>query len=403
MSNIYKVIIIDDEVDTFCNTDKIEKCLTERIDLIKAHNIKELESHLNNFGGYVDAIITDVNFNAGDDAVGVDDDDSSGFDMVQQIVTRYRAKGIYIPYYVCSGKPDLVRSRYLKYRQLKELEFNGRIFNKEDFWGLIDKIKTDIEHIQSPAFRLANQYELELKAAKNGISPQTERLLLNILVYCDSGEYDYSNTIGHFTSLRKIAEKIQDKCLAMRIIPPKITSLNDLSRFMSGMTVAGYKIQENETIMPPVLARSLWFYLDITQDASHERESLTYYVGKYVKEQGNSTLLRTMTNIALEICLWFNRYFLENLDLKANEDKWIHLEEDKQRNEIYRGVVETAYSFPDNKRISICGQYAIPKRDEGEEVVIYGPIQKSNFSNCYCNSEIRPVLGFTKNVESVKE
>ena len=65
MDQIYKVLIIDDEVDSFCNDEKVIKCRQERVELIKAHNISEFEAYLRNCDGYVDAIITDVNFSAG--------------------------------------------------------------------------------------------------------------------------------------------------------------------------------------------------------------------------------------------------------------------------------------------------------------------------------------------------
>ena len=109
MSQKYKVIIIDDEVDTFCNDEKVSKCLSEGVELIRAHNIGEFEEHLHNYDGYIDAVITDVNFSAGEDGIAADDNDSSGFNRVQQIISIYRSRGRYIPYYICSGKPELVK------------------------------------------------------------------------------------------------------------------------------------------------------------------------------------------------------------------------------------------------------------------------------------------------------
>ena len=56
MDQIYKVLIIDDEVDSFCNDEKVIKCRQERVELIKAHNISEFEAYLRNCDGYVDAL-----------------------------------------------------------------------------------------------------------------------------------------------------------------------------------------------------------------------------------------------------------------------------------------------------------------------------------------------------------
>lgn len=394
MSQKYKVIIIDDEVDTFCNDEKVSKCLSEGVELIRVHNIGEFEEHLHNYDGYIDAVITDVNFSAGEDGIAADDNDSSGFNRVQQIISIYRSRGRYIPYYICSGKPELVKERYLKYNELKELETNQRIFTKEEFWTLIEKVKSDIVHIQSPEFRIKNQYVSELKAVKNCISPAYERLLLEILIYCEEGKYDAQVTIGYFNPLRKIIEIIRDKCEYLGIIPAAVSSLNDFSRFMQGKEVSGYSIKSGD-VMPPTLARGLYYYLDITQDASHSKDSLKLNVEQYVQKQRNVILLKTIVNIALDICLWFNKYSLENQEYVDNEAKW--------KTELYRGKAVVAYSVPDNKTITVCGQYTLPKRFLDQEVIIYGPCQESNIKECYCNSRSVTIIGHAHNVKPINE
>lgn len=394
MRQKYKVIIIDDEVDTFCNDEKVSKCLSEGVELIRAHNIGEFEEHLHNYDGYIDAVITDVNFSAGEDGIAADDNDSSGFNRVQQIISIYRSRGRYIPYYICSGKPELVKERYLKYNELKELETNQRIFTKEEFWTLIEKVKSDIVHIQSPEFRIKNQYVSELKAVKNCISPAYERLLLEILIYCEEGKYDAQVTIDYFNPLRKIIEIIRDKCEYLGIIPAAVSSLNDFSRFMQGKEVSGYSIKSGD-VMPPTLARGLYYYLDITQDASHSKDSLKLNVEQYVQKQRNVILLKTIVNIALDICLWFNKYSLENQEYVDNEAKW--------KTELYRGKAVVAYSVPDNKMITVCGQYTLPKRFLDQEVIIYGPCQESNIKECYCNSRFVTIIGHAHNVKPINE
>ena len=394
MGQIYKVIVIDDEVDTLCNDEKIARCLVEGVEIIKAHNIGELEESLRNFDGYVDAIITDVNFSAGEDGIAADDNDSSGFNKVQQIVEIYRSKGKYIPYYICSGKPDLVRERYLRYNELKELETNGRIFNKEDFWTLIEKVKSDVLRILSPEFRIRNQYAAELKAVKNCLSSAYESLLLEILVYCEEDKHHFHDTIGYFNPLRKIIEVIRDKCENLGIIPPAVSSLNDFSRFMQGKEVSGYSINKGD-VMPPTLARGLYYYLDITQDASHSKDDLKLNVEQYVHSQKNVILLKTVVNIALDICLWFNKFSLENIDYCANEAKW--------KKELYRGKAVTAYSLPDNRAITVCGQYTLSKEYVDCEVIIYGPCVEPRYKECYCDSKTLTIIGHATNVKLVND
>lgn len=320
MTNRYKVILIDDEVDVFCTEERVARCLEEGVELMRAHNIGELTRLLELYDGQVDALITGVNFGAGEDGVAADDQDSSGFNKVQQIVEKNRGMGRMFPYYICTDRPELVEERYLRYNQLRELVHNGRIFHKDDFWTLIAKLKQDVDEINSPAFRIRNLYALELQAAKDCV--QADKLLLDILVYCESGAHDPQDTINYFNPLRKLVENIQDQCAHLRIIPEEIRTLNEFKRFVQGRSENGCQIVDGQKIMPQTLARSLAYYLDVVQDASHSWEDLKLGVDDYVRQQQNTLLLQTMVTIALELCLWFNAYSLENQDLKANEAKW---------------------------------------------------------------------------------
>ena len=147
--------------------------------------------------------------------------------------------------------------------------------------------------------------------------------------------------------------------------------------------------------MPKALARCLYFYLDITQDASHSKKDLKLYVEDYVRSQRNVILLKSIVNIALDICQWFNKYYLENLDVAANEAKW--------NNELYRGKAVLAYSLNDNKPITVCGPYSISKVYLDKEVIIYGPTTEPRIEECYCNSQIVKIIGHATNVKLLND
>lgn len=328
MNRNYKVIIIDDEVDTFCDEDKLNYCQSEGVEMLKANNIGELEKLLKAYEGWIDAIITDFNFSGRDNSNPKNEQDYSGFDGVRRIVEAYKGKGRDIPYYICSGRPNLV-GEYLGYYDLEELTTNGRIFEKYQFREIIAKIKEEADDRQTPEFRIRNQYRSELKAAKSCLSECGANQLLETLVYCE--EYykqDPATTIKYFNQLRKFIEIIQDKCADKGIVP-KGMSLNGFSLFMSGKVGKSnpYCFVNGKSLMPPALARGLWYFLDITQDASHCTDSLNLKVDQYVQEHTNVLLLKSIVNIALNICLWFNKYYPENQDIKANQAKWEKVEE----------------------------------------------------------------------------
>ena len=57
--------------------------------------------------------------------------------------------------------------------------------------------------------------------------------------------------------------------------------------------------------MPKPLAESLFYFLKITQDGSHDDFDMSLGVDKYVRETQNINLYRTILYIAMDLLLWY--------------------------------------------------------------------------------------------------
>ena len=294
------VIWVDDDIDNICpefGSSGLKNYLKkEKIDVIgKAHSFVEFKGLMANCKDRVDAIITDANFNDVSRAVAKDND-FKGLIKMLGIIESYNERRD-IPFYLYSGK-----GAYFNFQngELDYFDINGRRFNKGDYEKMFKRIREDVEHINSPSFRIRKKYAKELEAA--ALIEGNGECLMDALLYDYSDEWE--KTEDYFNPIRKIAESIFDECKTLRIIPP-IIELNAISRFLNYGQYENYSLSEGKEIMPKPLARSLWYFLDITQDGSHKKGDLKLGVDKYVRDTKNINLFRTILYIVMDLCLWF--------------------------------------------------------------------------------------------------
>ena len=314
--NICNVIWVDDDIDDICpefGLGGLKRDLKEcHIEVIgKAHSFIEFEELMKICKDRVDAVITDANFNDTSRAVARDDDFKGLIKMISIIDSYNKSRDI--PFFLYSGKGE-----YFKFYngELDYFDINKRRFSKGDYKKMFKRIKEDVEHINSPSYRIRNKYAKELGAAS--LIDGNEECLMNALLYDYSDEW--KETEDYFNPIRKVAESIFDECKKLNILPP-INELNTISRFLYSGTIENYIIIDGKEIMPKPLSRSLWYFLEITQDGSHKKGDLKLGVDKYVRESKNVNLFRTVLYIAMDLCLWF-KDVLEEAKEKEFVPKW---------------------------------------------------------------------------------
>ena len=130
------------------------------------------------------------------------DRDTSGFENVRSSIETYNKQRV-IPYHLLSAKGQTIEEKY----DDESLEYfiqGGRKFASTQLRELLEMLTSEVDHIQSPSFRIRNQYALEIEAA--GIIPEVQDTLILGLLY----EYSdsWTNTQDYFTPARKIVERI---------------------------------------------------------------------------------------------------------------------------------------------------------------------------------------------------
>ena len=316
--NICNVIWVDDDIENICPETGMKGLKRElkeyNIEVIgKARSYLEFKQLMDICKDRVDAVITDANFNDVSPAV-TGDKDFKGLIKMIGVIESYNERR-YIPFYLYSGKED-----YFKFEngELDYFKINNRKFKKGEYEKMFKKIREDVEHINSPSFRIRNKYKTELEAAS--LIDGNEERLMNALLYIYSDEW--KNTEDYFNPMRQIVEAIFSKCTELKILPNFVNdSLSSTSRFLSHQVIEDYCIKEGQEIMPKPLARSLWYFLNITQDGSHDKANLDLKVVDYVRTTKNINLFRTILFIAMDLCLWY-RNVKEETELPDFAPKW---------------------------------------------------------------------------------
>lgn len=298
-ANVYNIIWVDDDIESLRkDSDNIDILNEENVKLLAyASTSYQLKEKLEEYGDMVDAVITDGNYDMSRES-GFKDTTTSGLtDTIALLRDFYRRR--FVPAYLYTGKGKMLKDKFSD-GELDFFEKKERYFEKGKFGQMIKKIKEDVDHINSPEFRIRNKYAKEFEAAKL-IDGATENLVRGLLYIYN--ENNWKNTQDYFNPARKIVERIISSCVDMNLLPPRL-SLNVASKILSGID-CGYNLKVN--IMEKPLAESLHFFLKITQDGSHDAEELPLYVDKYVRETKNINLYRTILYIAMDLLLWHKR------------------------------------------------------------------------------------------------
>lgn len=297
-ANVYNIIWADDDIDSF-RYDKLSMDALKRnhiylLDYAKTST--ELREKLIEWEDQVDAVITDGNF----DRVKRTDvnKSTSGLNDVLSFINEFNRKRI-IPFYLYTGKKALIKDKFPD-GELDYFEKRDRIFEKSSFKQLLERIVSDVDHINSPQFRIRNKYSKEFEAAKD-IDEAVSNLERGLLYVYD--ESSWSNTQDYFNPARKIVERIFRSCANLNLLPPHL-SLNVASRVLSGVD-CGYSLKVN--LMEKPLSESLHYFLKITQDGSHDEDDLSLNVDQYVRDTKNINLYRTILYITMDLLLWHKR------------------------------------------------------------------------------------------------
>ena len=324
MDKIYRIIWADDEIDALL--DENSKALTSKqhVEVIKCNNAATLEEKLENANHRIDAVIVDANFTARDFTPS-DETNITGLTKAMRVRERYKR----IPFYLYTQRvnpSDIVDEDTLAY-----FKDNDAIFFKSNgLTPLLDRIKSDVDKINSVEFQIDNQFKNELSDCKkfdnhckkfdcNGNSYNTIRSLL-----IKNQENDLQDSEKHLNEFRTLLENMNTVAEKFGIVPEEL-SLNEFSKFLCRHKDSKFLV--NEDILPKALYEILFYVIRLVQDGSHDRPDLQYRIRRYIHNTHDVLIIRSILFAVIEIITWFTRYVEEHPDKEENQKRYIKVDE----------------------------------------------------------------------------
>lgn len=298
---VYNIIWADDEVHELKREELKKKFLADNhINVLAAVTTgEEFRLRFEEFKYQIDAVVTDANFNKRQ-PIPNDDRDMSGFTIVRQVLYSATSTEKEIPFFLYTGRGQFIAEKYTD----GELEYfinTDRIFTKDRFKQLCERIPKDVDAINSPSYRIRKKYKEAFDKAS--ILPENENTLFRMILSHEGGcQQELHEVKDDFNSLRKIVESILDDGKNKGVFPTQIDSLNTLKRYLKNEDSA---VEWNGFVCPSALAHEVGFLIDFSQDGSHKYEGLKLKANQYVSTVGNDYLLMSLTYIALDFCIWY--------------------------------------------------------------------------------------------------
>ncbi|MBR6840909.1 MAG: hypothetical protein IKM77_01215 [Prevotella sp.] len=316
MDKTYQIIWADDEIDALL--DEYGKALVSRqhVDVIKCNNAAMLEEKLKNVNHRTDAVIVDANFTARKYIPSIEED-VSGLRRAMQLRELYK----HIPFYLYTQRlnlSDLVDEDELSYF----IDNNAIFFKRDDgsLLALLDRIKNDVDKINSAEFQIDNQYKNELyyfQIFDKQCNAKSHDLIRELLIQNRDGSL--TCTERYFNQFRsEILENMNAVAAHFGIVPEGLT-LNDYSRFICS-NAEKYKL--NEDVLPKALHMLMQYVVRMVQDGSHKRANLQYEVHQFVSENKDTLIIQSLLFAIIELISWFIPYLAMHTNKQQNLANW---------------------------------------------------------------------------------
>lgn len=324
-SKLIHVVWCDDAIDSLY--DKYTQVLFEEHNCIlfkKAHNSDELNKILDDYKEQVDAVITD--FNMGASETFPKKDMAKGFQWVHEHCKEYAP----IPFYLYTGRDiEFIKEKYdgFEYSTNEDDYFFGpnknveskrnRHFQGGELGDLLEMIEEETVTICTPEYRIRQEYSDAFVAInKFGLDAS---VFLQILLFDE--KVRPTELRSQSNQLRMVIDKLVGELKNNKIIPSDL-KLNEVPHFLADKSNTKY---DSDDYMPKSLSKAFSFFLDYTQDGSHDNTTLSIEFNQYLSSTKDIFLVKALAIICLDIIKWFSIFHDKYLSLKLCDFKPIEV------------------------------------------------------------------------------
>lgn len=315
----YKVIWFDDKFD---NLEMInENAFINGIELVGfKHADKGIEELNKNISEYDAAIVDGIFFRESShsgDAVT----DKAMLDVAMAIE---RLKSIKVlPWFILSGQTSFKIGENAYADALKENKVYDKVNETNDYTELWNDLKAAADNQIETQIR--HKYRRVFDLCKNNyIGESTSVKLLSILRQVELNQE--IDSINSFNELRGILELVFGKLNKLKLIPDNIFKnqgwINQTSVFLSGKHSV-YKWHVERNPIHPTIRNTIYQFLKITQDGSHEfPDQLQLKINDFVNSNKTDYLYKSTLFQLLDILVYFKDFIDNNLNEAENIKLW---------------------------------------------------------------------------------
>lgn len=313
-SSVYNILWADNNSDSLRKSMEIRRafeCDEYTINVLSySHTTGELERDFDVFKDRVDAVVFGDNLKKNELAeqreYNVREVEVSGLIhaySLMELFNRHRE----IPFIFCTdnaGRANPLCNRL----GLTYFTDGDRIVGK-DYDQLSNKLRSEIDHINSPEHRVEVKYKVLLDMAAS-VEESKRALLFDLLLKEEADKLYEDGDDSMFNPLRKIMESLVERCGREGIIPQQITELNEFKGYFVKKLWKDqsypYMYSPKEDVMPLVMVRTLESLIDVLQDGSHEKPELSLYATKYVRDTQTPFVPRACMYQVMDVIRWYN-------------------------------------------------------------------------------------------------
>jgi len=318
MDKIYQIVWADDEIDALLDETSKALLSKQHVDIVKCNNAVMLEEKLKNVNYRIDAVIVDANFTRRDFTPS-DETIVSGLRRAMELREVYK----HLPFYLYTQRVNL--SDLVDEDELSYFRDNNAIFFKGNgLLPLLDRIKNDVDKINSAEFQIDNQFKKELEYFQifdKQCNAKSYDLIRELLIQSRKGSL--TCTERYFNQFRsEILENMKAVASHFRIVPEGL-SLNDFSRFLclKEVEVKDVKYKLNKEVLPKALHLLMGHVVMMVQDGSHKRDT-RYGVHQFVSEKKDTFIIQSLLLAIIELMSWFIPYLAMHTDKQKNMANW---------------------------------------------------------------------------------
>ena len=250
---------------------------------------------------------------------------ASGFQWIHKHLEEYSP----LPFYLFSGRDrSFINKKYADYDWEMEGDYffspnenieskRNRYYHLQDLDELLNNIEEEVSNIATSEFKIRQEFSKAFKTINK--FKLDGQVFIDILLSDES--LDRYKLINKANPLRMVIESFISK-LEEEYIIPKNYPLNSLHELLKGNDNKYKTRYSSQHYMHKSLADAYKFFIDYTQDGSHDKNWLHKDFKDYLRKSRDTYIVKSLAIIGLDIINWLGDLYNDYIEYKPFKESF---------------------------------------------------------------------------------